>query len=242
VAFSCFIFKEDSPMADDNPQGGNPAEALQKLLDKKNGDAMAVSLMLLSENFDLRSKNRELRDKVPADGSVVLKKEDADRLAAFDALKLKPEEVTAKLQSVTELEGKIKGHEKDGALRSVSEAGWKFSVLKDFDTLEGGLEYLVKDETKDGKTTKIAYVKADGKERPLEEYAKEKRPDLLPAMQAGETKAGGTPWPKQDAGGKAPAGNFYDQIRKDADDRQKAGKETSLPLTERKGLTVIGAA
>lgn len=208
---------------DDKPQGGdNKAEALQKLLDKNNGDAQRTLGILFSENFDLREKNRKLKEQVPADGSVVLKKEDADRLTAFDALGLKPEDAKKKIDGAAEVEKERDRLQRETSLREVADAGYSFDALRDFDALEPGLEYVVKDETKDGKTVKSVAVKVDGKERPLDEYAAEKRPAQAKILrESGQT--GGKSYVNQDAGGRAPAGNDFDKIRErvKAEDAQK---------------------
>lgn len=230
---------------DDKPQGGDQ-DGLQKLLDKHKGDSMSLALQLWGELIDYRRKNADLRGKVPTEGSLVLSKEEAadyekakGALQTLADLKVKPEELKKTIEDAASENAKLK---RDGMLRSLTDAGYSFQVLSDFDALEGaGIQsYAVKDEQKDSKPVKVAYVTVDGKERPFDDYAREKRPALASILRE-NGQQGGKPFVNQDAGGRAPAGDIYAQIREDAKKRDEAKKAESVPLTERKGLTVIGA-
>lgn len=221
-------------MAEDNPQGGNPGEVLQKLLDKKNGDAMAVAMTLLSENFDLRQKNRDLRDKVPQDGSVVLGKEDAQEWATLHALGT-ASDVKKKVEAHDAVVSENSKLKRDGVLRSAADAGYSFNTLRDFDALEGQEieDYVVREETKDGKAVKSVSVKVSGKERPLEEYAKEKRPALASIIR--ESGSQGTTYVSQTAGGTSPKGkDVYEQQREEV--KQKYGQTGNASWQQRAGI------
>lgn len=222
-------------MSEDN---GNPAEALQKLLDKKNGDASAVAMMLIGENFELRRKNADLRGKVPADGSVVISADDNKLLDAAKALNVKADELKPKFDSIATLETENAGLKKQTVFHEVEKTGWNPSVLRDFDTLEGGLEYKVETEKdKDGKEHEVAYVIKDGKKTALEEYAKEKRPDLLPVLKKeAQGATTGTDYVSQSAGGKAAPANVYDKIRQNQKAKQETMQQAGNPLNERFGL------
>jgi hypothetical protein len=170
-------------MADDNPQ-----EAIQKLLDKHKGDAQALALHLFGENVTLRNENSELKKKVPADGAIVITKADHDRYEAYKALG-KPDELKTKIESADALTTENANLKRAASFQHLREAGYDPDAVKDFDDLEGKeIEaYSVKDEKdSDGKDAKVAYVTVGGKERPLAEYAKEKRPKLVPALRGGE--------------------------------------------------------
>jgi hypothetical protein len=219
---------------DDNPQGGNQAEALQKLLDKKNGDAMGVAMMLLSENFGLREKNRQLKEKVPADGTVLLSKEEAEQFNAFKALNLKPEEIKTKVTDYDKVVAERDSLNKVKLLREVADAGYSFDGLKTFDDLEGkDIEYVIREETKDGKQVKSVSVKAEGKEMPLDDFVAQKRPALASILKS-EGAQGGTRIPNMPAGGKAPQKNEFDEIREKAKAEQEGKKAPSVH--ERFGL------
>lgn len=223
-------------MADnDNPNGGNPAEALQKLLDKKNGDAMAVAMTLLSENFQLREKNRSLKEQIPQEGARVISKEESVDFDAFKALNLKPSDIKAKLEAHETVASENSALKKETVLRSVADAGYSFDALRDFDSLEGGLEYVLKDETKDGKTVKQVSVRVDGKEQSLDDYALSRRPALASILKTSPTQGGGTPYVPQSPGGRAPAPNKWEKIRQDEKAKQDSKKQEK-PLEARLGM------
>jgi hypothetical protein len=213
-------------MADDNnPQGGqaNIEEALRKFLEKfqKPEDG---ALKLYGENFQLREKNRtlegenaDLKKKVPADGMFVINKDDNELLAAAKGLELKPEQITNLSTENAQLK-------RSKMLNKLVEAGYSLSTLETFDELEGKEveEYLVKEETKDGKPVKSGLVKVGGKEVSLDELVKEKRP-ALSAILKSTPQAGGTKYVNQDAGGKPPVENsVVDDFIKKRDERNKA--------------------
>jgi hypothetical protein len=201
-------------------QGADPTQAFQNRLKKHGDDAMAFATVLFDENFQLRSKNRDLEGKVPSDGSTVLNKADSARWAKYNELG-KVEDLEKLKTDHEELKTKAATYERTEDLRKVADAGWSLAALKDFDALEPGLEYVVKDEKRDGKDVKVAYVKADGKERPLEEYAKEKRPHLMASLkeegQQVDAKRGLERSPRP-AGGD----NIFEATRKEEKARQEA--------------------
>lgn len=224
----------------DNPQGGeNKAEALQKLLDKNNGDAMRTLGILFSENFDLRNKNRTLKEQVPAEGSAVLSKADADRLAAFDALGLKPEEAKAKIESAGTVEAENASLKREAQRNALVELGYSRAALADFDALEGSAieSYEVKEGQKDGKAVKVAYVTVEGKQRPLDEYATEKRPAQAKILrESGQQQTGGVAYVPQSAGGSAPSKNEFDEIR----EQVKTAQKTAQPKDTASVLAALG--
>ena len=73
-------------MPDEPNNVPDPAHAFQGLLAKHNNDATAVAAKLFDENFQLRTKNRELSDKLPKDGSTVLTADEAKAWIAKGAL------------------------------------------------------------------------------------------------------------------------------------------------------------
>jgi hypothetical protein len=214
-------------MAEEIPQGGNPAEALQKLLDKHKGDAMALAMTLLSENFGLREKNRTLKEQIPTADSVVLTKEQG---AEYDAaksvvqilsdLKVKPEELKDRIEGAAKENARLKREAERNAL---VELGYSSASLSDFDELEGAAieSYFVKDEQKDGKAVKTPYVKVGGAERSFDEYAKEKRPALASVLKSDASAAqGGVAYVPQSPGGNAPAPQTKEQLI--AEEKRKA--------------------
>jgi hypothetical protein len=224
---------------DGGSQGGPDNTAIQALLDKHKGDAMSLALQLFSENFQLRDKNRELKKQVPADGSVVLAKEDGQAFEAFKALNLKPDEIKSKLEAHETIATENAALKKKDTLRDIAQAsGFKLSVLEDRDKASGGLEYSLKDE-KDakGSTRKVAYVKDGEKVVSLEQFAADKWTDYLPALK----DAPGVPAKPGNGPDPAPRGgtSIFDSIRKSVADKQKQDQAGS-PLKERFGLAKVG--
>lgn len=218
-------------MADDD-KDKDPTAAFQNRLNKMNGDAMAFATQLFDENYQHRSEIRDLKKKVPGEGSVVLSKEEAASYEAFKALNLKPEEVKTKLESVSTLEGENATLKRKDTLRDVAgAAGFKLSVLEDRDRSIEGLEYILKDEKdKQGNARKVAYVKHEGKEVPIEQFASEKWADYLPALQGGQAT---TPIKPGNGGDPPPAGgsNLFDRIRnkvKEGEEKSRTGGPTTL--------------
>jgi hypothetical protein len=170
---------EDKPPAN-NP---NPENSFQKLLDKKNQDGIALARELFDENHELRKRNRELKAKVPADGTVILSAEDAKAWEAYRALG-KPEEIGQKLKDGDEAKTKLSGLEEEKVLSGVAtELKWKPEVLSDL-AKGKNLTWVVTE--KDGKKT-VSVKDADGKEHPAEDYAKANWSLYLPALQAEES-------------------------------------------------------
>ena len=229
------------PDDDKGGQGADPTQAFQNRLKKYDGDALQFATVLFDENFRQRNRIRDLEAKVPGEDSAVLKKEDADRLAAFDALGLKPEDAKKKIDGLAEVEKERDTLRRETSLRAVADAGYSFDALRDFDALEPGLEYVVKDEKKDGKDVKAVYVKVEGKERPLDEYAAEKRPAQAKILRAEGGQQQGRQWPSQDAGGKPPQGEtVYDKHVKEVQEKygkpegqQRPGWQQQIGLAQR---------
>lgn len=197
------------------PNKPDPAQAFQSLLAKHSNDALAVASKLFDENFTHRQRIRELEGKVPADGTVILSKADAERFEAFKALGKKPDELKQALADAENATNENAVLKKKDILRDVAAAhGYKLSVLQDQDQKSGGLEYKLKDEGKAGETRKVAYVVVEGKESPLEEYAAEQWADYMPALKAEQAQTdvqvgnGRSPKP---SGGM----NVYDRTREE---------------------------
>jgi len=186
-------------MPDDNSQGADPTQAFQNRLNKMNGDAMAFATQLFDENYQYRTKIRGLEEqltqiqaKAPAEGSVVLSREEA---ALFEAYKVlgKPEDVKKQLDenpTVVEENKKLKRRD---ILREVADVGiggskLRFSVLEDRANASNGIEFLVKEEGREKDKRKVAYVKDGDKETPLEQYAQKNWADYMPSLKAEQAK------------------------------------------------------
>lgn len=191
----------------DEDKDKDPTAAFQSRLAKMNGDAMGFATQLFDENFHLRKDKRDLEKKVPTEGAVVLSKEDASEYEALKALG-KSGDLKTKLEAAGTLETENATLKKKDILRDIASAhGYKLSVLQDLDAKGGGLEYTLKEEkdTK-GQARKVAYIKQEGKDVPLEQFATEKWADYMPALKAEQANTqtrpgnGGDPRPSGNAG------------------------------------------
>jgi hypothetical protein len=182
--------KVESPAT---PDLGKGADALVA----KHGDPTSALRVLMAENYDYRDKLRDLKAKLPADGSVVLAGDDAKAYARYKALgdpKDLEKAVTERDHFREEADGfrREKLHGEAAKLH-----GFKSSVLSRLVTTDG-LELVILDgKDKVGKPAKSAHVKGEGdKTTPLADYAKANWGDFLPALQLAEQPSaspGGTP-------------------------------------------------
>jgi hypothetical protein len=176
---------------------------------------------------------------VPADEAKLL--DSVKELGEGADVKAKVESIKTKLTAYPTLETENASLKKTEVLRSVADSGIggkKLNIkrLQLLDKDAGGLTYEEKDVSiqKDGKTTteKVWHVKDNNKWVTLSEYSDAHWKDLgIPLTE--ETVAPGTRVPGQTADDKSPGTNIFDQIRKDAADKQKAQQITAIPLEQR---------
>lgn len=222
-------------MADDNPQGGD-STAIQTLLDKHKGDAMSLALQLFGENFQLREKNRTLKEKIPAEGFVVVAKADADSLTTYQALG-KPDELKTRLDAHTTLETELATTKRAVNIRRVAElAGYDASVLE---AIAGDADFFTKEVEDGGKKIEKPFVKVKENsadvEKPLTEHAESAWQKFMPSLKVGGQQKG-TGFVPMNAGGKAASDNVFDKIRANAKAEQDKKGQAGDPLKERFGL------
>lgn len=204
----------------------DPAAGVQALIARHNNDLMRVIDHLYSDNYNLREKNRTLKEQVkdlegktPKDGGVILSKAEADLLESYKAVG-DVETVKTALGERDQLKGELGVLRKDGVLRDVAEAaGFKLPVLK---TLAGDLQFEIKEIDQDGKKVRTAFVKNGDGEKPVADYAKEKWADFLPALTAQPPQSGGTPFPSQSAGGPPSASSVLADFKKKSQEQRAA--------------------
>lgn len=221
-------------MPDDPTPNPNPAAAFQALLEKHQKDGVALASTLFDENFKLRESNRELKKKIPAEGSVVLTGDDAAEYQAFKALDIKADAVKKAMDSLPELEKKNKELAGMESLRELADIGLdgsklKLSVLKDqIQTKFPDAVISFKDEKdKDGKAVRTAFIKKSEKdsEQNFTEFANAELADYLPSLKVSneattQTFTGNTPDPKATGGHVS----VFDKIRDEAKAKTEAGK------------------
>jgi hypothetical protein len=208
-------------------QGGQGGDAnsdrqnLQGLLQRHQGDAMAVIATLLSENHSLRDERRTLRGQLPSQNAVVLSAEQAQQWQAYQQLGA-IDAIQTRLQERETFHGELTGLRRGTLIRDAAEAaGYKASVL---DKLPGAadLTFEVRETEKDGRREKAAFVKdKDGKETPIADYAKSNWADFLPALQTSQQPAG-TTFVQQHAGGTPPASTLDAHMKRFQEQRDAA--------------------
>lgn len=155
-------------------------------------NAMSLAAELFVDNYNVREQNRQLKQQQPAQGAVVLSPEDAKKWKAYQELG-DPAELKTQLATAAETKARLDKAERDAVITKAAEGlNWKAPVLVDRVTVSG-ITVVLKEETVDGEKVQVPYATwKEGtkgsevqKEAKLEEYAKEKWADFLPALEAG---------------------------------------------------------
>lgn len=210
-----FCFDGDSGAGSGSGEGGTLSEdalkSFNKRLEKMDGNATGMAMMLFSENYQLREKLRTTEGKVSPEGATVLTGDDAKAWEAYKALG-KPDEVKQGLDQRTQLQSQVAEAQRGETLRSVAEAaGYKPSVLAQLDRMAKAsgkdLAFEVRDVQIDGETVRAPFVKDGDKELSMSDYATANWGDFMPALTAqsqsqgqGTQQSNGTAYPAQHAG------------------------------------------
>jgi hypothetical protein len=227
------LLHNTDPNAGGGGGGQDPATAFQRLLEQNKQDALAVASKLFDENFEYRRKNRELKAKIPAEGSVVLSGDDAKAWDTFKSLNMKAEDVKAAIEKVGQLEKENKELAGMENLRELADIGLdgsklKLNVLKDqlslkfpdavisFKTEKGG----------DGKEAKVAYIKksADAAETKFEDFAKAELTDYLPSLKVSSEATPPAPGNGPDPKPNNTSATVFDRIREEAKSKGEVDK------------------
>lgn len=195
-----------------NPQvaadGGSKAPDSSKAatMIAKYGSAEGAVLTLMGENYKAREELRDLKARLPKDGSVVLEGDDARHWSTYRQFGT-PGDLKKALDAGKQHEAEAAGFRKAETVRSAAEVlGFKPGVLA---TLARDLEIEIgEDRGKDGKPVRTAVVKGDGESRtPLAEYAEAHWADFLPSLRAEAEKARPVGTPAAARPKTVPAGN-----------------------------------
>lgn len=219
----------------DNPGGGggapqiDPTASFQRLLEKNNNDGVKLAATLFDDNFQLREKNRQLREAQPKEGSIVLSPDDAKIWKQLQDSGVEMKEIKTMLKEFPDLKKANKEltameHIRDLADLGLEGSKLKIPVLKDLilNKFPDATFRFANEKDKDGNDTRNAYVKptADGQETTFAEFASANFADYLPALKVNAEHTqpiipGATPDPK-------PSGQergFFDNIRKEVETR-----------------------
>lgn len=158
----------------------------------RHGSAVAAVLTLMNENHKERESIRELRSKLPPEGSRILLGEDVKHWEAYRQLG-SPSDLRKSLDAGKQYEAEVGNYRRAEVIRSAAEVtGFKVSVL----TLAArDLEIEIEEQKgKDGKAIRVAVVKGEGDTRTaLRDYAEANWKDLLPSLRIAEERSIGTP-------------------------------------------------
>jgi hypothetical protein len=181
---------DSSGGGDSSDIGGLSESALKaynKRLEKLDGNSQAMAMMLFSENYQLREKNRLLEGRVSPEGTVMLKGEEAAAWKEYQALGA-PAEVKQGLDERTKFQGELSDLRRESVLRKVAEVSqFKYSILADRDKSaradQKELIYEFRDIDVDGVKTPTAFIKDGDKVTPAADYAKENWSDYMSVLQ-----------------------------------------------------------
>jgi len=197
-----------APAGGDDPEPDRPENPTApggrldpERLKAKHGSAEAALQVLAmkldqveGDNASYRQQLKDVKSKLPAEGSVVLTGEQAATWQAYQELG-KPDELKQLQGSYTKLQ-------RDAIFQEAAAAhGYKAAVLGQLPGI-GDYTIEVREQDKDGKKVKVAIAKnGEGQERPLPDLLQEKWADFAPALVDKPAAPPTTPWPKQSVGG-----------------------------------------
>lgn len=191
--------------SDEGGERQRPSEVLERYgrdairLAEKLADAQNDTFSLREKNRQLRRELEEARGKAPAEGATVLSAEDAATWKAYQELG-KADELKQRLTASEGASTELTTLRRDKLIAEVAEvAKVKAAVLAD---RAQGLDLAVREVEEGGQKVRRAVVIKDGKDLPLDAYAKEHWADYLPALQLQATTApSGTAFVRQGGGG-----------------------------------------
>lgn len=204
-----------------------PPDVLKSLesLISRAGGSDAASALLFNDNKELRDQLRDLKAKLPKEGTVVLSQDEAAELAAYRAYG-KPDELKQRLdegESAKQIAAQA-AREKTIA-KAAGVLGLQNNAL--LQTLLNSVELEVAGDNENPSVI----VKDGEKQVPFADYAKS-RPDFeaaLPALQAQAAPARGGSFVKQGVNGSNPT-SVFDRIRHEVKEKQEAQKPEARDL------------
>jgi hypothetical protein len=220
------------------------ASTIQQML-SKFGTSEAAMTQLLSDNFKLREKNRDLKrdleeaeQQVPAEGSVVLTKAEGERWTAYTALG-KPEDVKKTIEEHGTLKTKVADAERMEQIRAASQVeGMSSSVLGQLAKAEHVFEIVtVKgDDNVEKKVANVVVTIGDKKEtHTLKAYAESHWKDFLPSLYVGDQTTN-----QQQSDQPPPKGDGTKFVKQSGTQSQQIGSKEELVKHERSALLNTG--
>ncbi len=191
---------EDPPPTPAEGKTPEPTPDLSRTADAlvaKHGDSTAALMVLLGENYKARDTIRELKARIPADGSRVLPADDAKAWDEYANLG-KPSEIRKAISEGATAKTEAEGYRREKHHAAVASDAKFHASVHDTLAVKDGLTLLIKDEKDQaGKPIRVAHVQGEGdKTTPLADYAETHWKDFLPALKTEPTKPvtpGGSP-------------------------------------------------
>jgi hypothetical protein len=247
---------DDDEEDDDRSSRGRRSQTelmsqLVGMIDKRGGGesgAKAIALKLLDDNEKARDGRRKWKDrataaeaKIPKEGEVILKKEDA---AAFELYKVlgKPDEVKKKMEEGTTAATTLSERDRQSAIAeaaTLAQIPNAKLLAKLADPKKENFIVELRDEVREGKNVKVPFARKNEDKAafmPLMDFAKKELGDYMPALLAkgeGGNGAGSqtvttTQYPEQTTTGTAPvAGGKVEQF---IENRNKGAAARPNPL------------
>lgn len=211
------------PHGDGDDDDDDPGRGIEALLAKAD-KAETVARTLYQENFQLRQQRRDLRTevkdlkgKLPADGTLVLSKEEAEAWEAYKKLG-KPGDIEKSIEEGKKAtEGLAQRDRAEQVANAAKAVGYNPEALTQLFGMHTGLELSSRTVKVGDKDTTAWYVKdAQGQETELATYAQANWGTFMPSLQAQgggqqqggqqqggqQQQGGGQPWiQQQQAGG-----------------------------------------
>lgn len=149
----------------------------------KHGDSTAALKVVIGENYEYRTRLREMKAQLPKDGGLVLSADDAKAFSAFRALGT-PDELKTALEAGKTASDQVTRFAREKTHNhAASLTGFKPSVLAALAEKDKAEIVVIPGKDKAGKDIEVAHVKGEGdKTTPLAEYAESKWKDFLPAL------------------------------------------------------------
>jgi len=188
------------------------AAVVAALKGKNGGDSDAALGKLVEENYELRNRNREYKERIDKSGvpedSTIVKKADVEELEKYratgkvdDIIKLKTDHAGLELEHSTLKKDQV-------TTNAAATHGFRAAVLKDIVAARSlSIEMGTMEVEKDGKKISVetAFVVSADKKTPLDSYIKENLPDYLPSLVVQSPQEQGVHWAHQSGPG-SPAG------------------------------------
>jgi hypothetical protein len=201
-----------SPQLQGGSTGGQDwQQSLSNLIQRQGGEGAAATL-LFQENREHRQRIRELEQRVPGEGAVVLTGDQAQAWQAYQGLGA-PTDLQQQLEQAQQASTELATLKRAEQMRAVADAvGYKPGVLH---KLADGLTLEMREEQVEGQAARVPYVvTGENQAQPLTDYAQQHWADFLPALQAqpagqpAQASQGGVQYPRQQGGGQQATSNY----------------------------------